>query len=137
VIYLIAGIGGGHFRRSLLPRGGEWSPRLLWRDLLAHLRGVIPPAHGGPPYGLLQKYSYSVIVFVALPVMVLSGLTMSPTVVAAWPVLLDLFGGSQSARTIHFFVFALVVLFLFAHVAMVLLSGFGRQLRAMTLGGPR
>jgi len=75
------------------------------------------------------------VALLALPLMLLTGLTMSPAVTAAWPWLLDLFGGSQSARTIHFFTFALLLLFLIAHVAMVAATGFARQLKAMTLGG--
>ena len=59
---------------------------------------------------------------------------MAPAITAAWPFLLDLFGGYQSARTIHFFCFAILVLFLLVHVAMVLMTGAGRQLRAMILG---
>ena len=89
---------------------------------------------GGPPYGLLQKLSYCAVVLIALPFMVLTGLTMSPAVTAAYPGLLDLFGGSQSARTIHFFVFVALVLFLVIHIVMVALSGFARQMRAMTIG---
>ena len=59
---------------------------------------------------------------------------MSPAVTAAYPILLDVFGGYQSARTIHFFAFAALLLFLVVHVAMVVLTGFRRQLRAMILG---
>ena len=66
--------------------------------------------------------------------MVITGLTMSPAVSAAYPMLLDLFGGYQSARTLHFFGFAALILFLVVHVAMVVLTGFRRQLRAMILG---
>ena len=66
--------------------------------------------------------------------MVLTGLAMSPAVTAAYPGLLDMFGGSQSARTIHFFVFVAVAFFLIVHVVMVALTGFRRQMRAMTLG---
>ena len=58
----------------------------------------------------------------------------TPAVTAAYPVLLDIFGGSQSARTIHFFAFAALVLFLVVHVAMVVLTGFKRQMHAMILG---
>jgi len=94
----------------------------------------MPPAPGGPPYGLLQKLTYAGVVFVLLPLMVLTGLTMSPAVTAAYPVLLDLFGGSQSARTIHFFLFAGLVIFLIVHVVMVVLTGFMRHMRAMTFG---
>ena len=134
LIYLIAGVATRHLWRHLVPRRRDLTPRLLWLDVLTHLRRAVA-AHTGPPYGLLQKLSYAGVVFVALPLMVLTGLTMSPAVTAACPALLDLFGGSQSARTIHFFVFALLVLFAIVHVAMVLLTGFRRQMRAMTLGG--
>jgi thiosulfate reductase cytochrome b subunit len=73
-------------------------------------------------------------VFVVLPLTALTGLTMSPAVTAAFPFLLSLFGGLQSARTIHFALWCALVLFVMAHVLMVVLSGFTRQLRAMTIG---
>jgi thiosulfate reductase cytochrome b subunit len=132
--YVTAGFVTGHLRRDLLPHAGELTPQSLWRDLMAHLRLHIRPARGGPPYGLLQKCTYSGVVLIALPVMMLTGLTMSPAITAAYPVLLDLFAGSQSARTIHFFLFALLMVFLFVHVLMVFKSGFKRQMRAMTVG---
>jgi thiosulfate reductase cytochrome b subunit len=94
-----------------------------------------PISAPGPPYGILQKLTYTVVILVAVPLMVLTGLTMAPAVTAAYPGLLDVFGGSQSARTIHFFVFAALVLFLIVHLVMVVLTGFRRQMRAMTLGG--
>jgi thiosulfate reductase cytochrome b subunit len=134
LIYLAAGLIGGHLRRHLVPRVSELSPRLLWQDVVTHLHVPMPRAPGGPPYGLLQKLSYFGVVFVALPLMVVTGLTMAPAVTVAYPVLLDVFGGSQSARTIHFFAFAALVLFLVVHVAMVVLTGFRRQMRAMILG---
>jgi thiosulfate reductase cytochrome b subunit len=83
---------------------------------------------------LLQKLAYTIVMFVVLPLMVATGLTMSPAVTASYPILLDVFGGYQSARTIHFFAFTVLVLFLIVHVAMVIATGFGRQLRAMTWG---
>jgi thiosulfate reductase cytochrome b subunit len=88
----------------------------------------------GPPYGLLQKLAYTSVMLIILPLMVATGLTMSPAVTASYPFLLDVFGGYQTARTLHFFGFAALVLFLLVHVAMVIATGFGRQLRAMTLG---
>jgi thiosulfate reductase cytochrome b subunit len=132
--YVLAGILSGHVRRDLLPHGPELTPRRLWQDLTRHARFEIQPAKGGPPYGVLQKYAYLGVVFLALPMMVLTGLTMSPAVTAAYPVLLGVFGGSQSARTIHFGLFVALILFLIVHVLMVIMSGFKRQLRAMTLG---
>ncbi|HTX23327.1 MAG TPA: cytochrome b/b6 domain-containing protein [Steroidobacteraceae bacterium] len=134
LIYLVVGLASGHLRRHLVPRLRELTPRLLWQDIVAHLRSPMRPARGGPPYKLLQKLTYGAVVLIALPVIVLTGLAMSPAVTAAYPALLDLFGGSQSARTIHFFVFAALVLFLIVHVVMVALSGFARQMRAMTIG---
>ena len=134
-VYVIAGLASGHLRRDLVPRLRDLVPGRLWGDVRNHLRLPLPRAPGGPPYGPLQKLSYAGVVFIALPLMVLTGLTMSPAVTAAYPVLLDLFGGSQSARTIHCFTFAALVAFLVIHVAMVALTGFRRQIRAMTFGG--
>lgn len=133
--YLAAALGSGHLWRDLVPRAAELAPRALWQDLRAHLRHI-PAAHGGPPYNLLQKLSYSVVLLLAAPLMVVSGLAMAPAVNAAYPWLAPLFGGTQSARTVHFAVFALLILFLIVHVVMVALSGFRRQMRAMTVGRP-
>ena len=69
-----------------------------------------------------------------MPLMIVTGFAMAPAISAALPALLDLFGGYQSARTVHFFSFAVILLFLLTHVAMVFVSGFGRQMRAMTWG---
>jgi thiosulfate reductase cytochrome b subunit len=134
LIYLAAGLIGGHLRRHVIPRAGELSPRSLWQDILAHVHLPMPRAAGGPPYGPLQKLAYFGVVVLTLPLILVTGLAMAPAVTAAYPVLLDLFGGSQSARTIHFFAFVALMLFLAVHVAMVVLTGFRRQMRAMTLG---
>jgi thiosulfate reductase cytochrome b subunit len=133
-IYLLTGLLGGHFRAHIWPRIAELAPHLVWREVLDHARLRIPPATGGPQYGLLQKCAYSFVLFIAAPLMVATGVTMSPTVTAAAPMLLDLFGGYQSARTIHFFTFAALLMFTGVHVGMVVKSGFRRQVRAMTVG---
>jgi thiosulfate reductase cytochrome b subunit len=134
ITYLFAGSASGHLWRDIVPRVKQILPRSLWRDIRMHLRLPMPPARGGPPYGPLQKLAYGGVILVALPLMLLTGLAMAPAVTAAYPFLLDLFGGSQSARTIHFFVFAALVLFFLVHVVMVALTGFRRQMRAMTIG---
>ena len=77
----------------------------------------------GADYNTLQKLAYLGVLVVLLPLMVLTGLTMSPAMNAAWPWLLDLFGGRQSARSIHFIVAALLVLFIVVHLVMVVLAG--------------
>jgi thiosulfate reductase cytochrome b subunit len=134
VLYFLAGISGGHFRSHIWPRAKELSAPRVWRELLDHLRLRIPPASGGPSYGLLQKCAYTFVIFLAAPLMVVTGLAMSPALTAALPFLLDLFGGYQSARTIHFFTFVALLLFVLVHVVMVVKSGFRRQIRAMTVG---
>lgn len=133
LIYLAIGLGGGHFRTHLWPRAAELGPGAMWNDLVNHLRAARPRV-GGPQYGLLQKCAYSVVVFVAAPLMGVTGLAMSPAVSAAVPFLPRLFGGYQSARTVHFFTFIALGLFVLVHVAMVARTGFRRQLRAMTIG---
>ena len=133
-IFAALSLATGHLRRDLLPKNEELAPKGFWQDVREHLALRITPAKGGPPYGILQKLAYLGVVFAALPVMTLTGLSMSPAVAAAWPWLPSLFGGTQSARTIHFLFLCLIALFLAAHLLMVVLSGFGRQVRAMTLG---
>jgi thiosulfate reductase cytochrome b subunit len=133
-VYLLIGLFAGHFRSHVWPRTGELTPGVFWRDLVDHLHLRIPPAAGGPQYGLLQKGAYSAVVFVALPLMAMTGLAMSPAVSAAYPFLVRLFGGFQSARTVHFITFVGLLLFVFVHVGMVIKSGFRRQIRAMTVG---
>src|SRR5690606_8207152 len=85
-------------------------------------------------YNVLQKLAYLVVIAGLLPLMVLTGLTMSPGVDAAFPVLLDIFGGRQSARALHFISASLLVLFFLVHVAMVVLSGPWNNMRSMVTG---
>lgn len=134
LLYVLAGFITGHVGRNLLPGASDLTPGALWQDARKYRRLKIGSAGSGPPYGLLQKLTYTGVVFFALPLMLLTGLTMAPAVTAAYPWLLDLFGGYQSARTVHFFGFAILVLFLIIHVAMVVITGFRRQLRGMLLG---
>ena len=134
VAYVLVGVIAGHFRHHFLGGREALSVPALWRYLREHLRGFVPLPTGGPDYGPLQRASYADVVFLVAPLLVLTGLTMSPAVAAAAPVLLDLVGGHQSARTLHFAAFAVLMLFFVAHVVMVMRSGLGRQVRAMTVG---
>ncbi|MBL0740760.1 cytochrome b/b6 domain-containing protein [Chryseolinea lacunae] len=132
VVYLVAGLFTGHFKNRLWPQSGEFSPRLFWRDVVAHLRMNMFTAQAN--YNPLQKAAYLGVIFVLMPVIVLTGLTMSPAITAAYPFLLKMFFGAQSARTIHFFASVFLELFLLVHVAMVIRSGFKQHMRAMTIG---
>jgi thiosulfate reductase cytochrome b subunit len=85
-------------------------------------------------YNILQKLSYLGVIFGLLPLLVLTGLTMSPAMNAAWPWLLDLFGGRQSARSIHFIAAMLIALFILVHLVMVVLAGPFNEVRSMITG---
>jgi thiosulfate reductase cytochrome b subunit len=130
LFYLLAGIFTGHFKQRLSPRTRDFSSRLWVTDFASHFRKVPFAAEGR--YGLLQKYTYMGVIFLLLPLAVMTGLTMSPAITAAYPFLLNMFAGAQSARTIHFFASLALVLFLVVHVVMVIRSGFKQQMRAMT-----
>lgn len=130
--YLAAGLAGGRLPRVLLPSPGMLEPRAILADLAAHLTLRLPPPEHG--YNLLQRLAYVAAAWIALPVMVISGLAMSPAVHAAWPWTGDLFGGRQSARSAHFLGATFLALFLAVHLAMLLLHQPLRRLRLMTLG---
>lgn len=134
VVYLISGLFTRHFRKHIWLKRNEFSLKLFWKDLLSHLRMQIPPTTGGPQYGILQKFTYMVVIFLIFPLAIMTGLTMSPAVTAAYPFLLKIFWGAQSARTLHFFTSVSLVLFLLVHVIMIIKSGFKDQILFMTLG---
>ncbi|MER0238096.1 cytochrome b/b6 domain-containing protein [Fulvimarina sp. MAC8] len=127
-LWFIGGLFSGHVR-NLLPKIGDLKG--LPRDILNHLRFRF---HKSENYNTLQKLSYAGVLFVALPVMILTGLTMSPGMDAFAPILLDIFGGRQTARTIHFGVMLALILFFAIHILMVLLAGPLNELRSMTTG---
>jgi thiosulfate reductase cytochrome b subunit len=132
--YLALGLATRHLTRDLSPRADDLRLSRLSAELKAYLRLPLPRAPGGPPYKPLQKIAYAAVAMLALPLMVLSGLGMSPAVAVAWPWIQGMFGGSQSARSVHFLILCILTIFLVAHLIMAALTGFGRQIRAMTLG---
>lgn len=133
-LYMLWTALGGHLRKDLHVRRHEWSPRHIWRDIKEHARLRFPKGEAAARYGILQKLSYIGVIFVLLPLMIFTGLTMSPGMNTAWPWLLDIFGGRQSARSIHFIAAWLLVLFFLVHVAMVLLAGPVNEVRSMVTG---
>ena len=134
MLYFLMGIVSGHFKNNIRPKIKELSLRVIWQDMFNHLRMQIPLATGGPQYGILQKLSYTIIIFIVFPLAIITGLTMSPAITATYPFLLDVFGGYQSARTIHFFTSVTLELFLSVHLLMIILSGLRQQIRYMTIG---
>ncbi|TLF52288.1 hypothetical protein FEI13_05320 [Halomonas urmiana] len=132
VAYLIYLVASGQLRRRLLPRCDEWSR--LGHVVVEHLRLRFPRGEEARHYNLLQKLAYLLVLFGLAPLVVLTGLTMSPTMDAAWPWLLDVFGGRQSARTLHFLAAAALLAFFVVHLLLVLVSGVGNNLRSMITG---
>jgi thiosulfate reductase cytochrome b subunit len=133
-IYLLFGLFSGHFRRDLAPSGDQLRPRHIATDIWNHLRLRRPRGEAARRYNVLQKFTYLAVIFLLLPTILASGLTMSPAVTAAFPFLFDLFGGRQSARTIHFVCANLLLLFVLVHVVEVLLSGAFNLMRSMITG---
>jgi thiosulfate reductase cytochrome b subunit len=116
----------GHFGRNLLPTRVD----LSWQGFSAALAGK----KDASSYNVLQGLTYLLVVFVLFPLIIWTGLAMSPAIASAFPVAVTILGGQQSARTIHFFVTVLLVLFLLVHVVMVWRSGFRNRMRAMITG---
>ena len=134
LVYMIVSLLNRHAQRDLAPRLAELRPGALWHDIKQHARLRLPTGEAALRYNVLQKLSYFGVIFILLPVVILTGLTMSPGMDAAWPWLLDLFGGRQSARSIHFIVAFMLVLFFLVHLAMVVLAGPVNEVRSMLTG---
>lgn len=134
LLYGLVSLLRGHLKRDLLPSSKELHPRHLWHEVLEHARLRFPKGEAARCYNVIQKLSYLSVIVILLPLMVLTGLSMSPSIDAAFPILLDLFGGRQSARTIHFITASLLVVFVLVHVLMVVLSGFWNNMRSMITG---
>jgi thiosulfate reductase cytochrome b subunit len=132
--YYLFGLINGHLRRDLAPTRDQLRPRAILADVVDHLRLKFPKGEAARHYNPLQKLAYVGVVAGLLPVMILTGLTMSPGMDALLPWLVDLFGGRQSARTIHFIAATLLLLFVLVHLAMVLLAGPINGVRAMITG---
>jgi thiosulfate reductase cytochrome b subunit len=133
-VYLLGGLLSRHFRRDLLPTKAELAPAHLAQEVVDHAKLHFPKGEAARRYNVLQKLTYMGVAFVLLPLMVLTGLTMSPGLDSAFHFLLDVFGGRPSARSLHFICASLLVAFVVVHVVMVLVSGVWNNLRSMVTG---
>jgi thiosulfate reductase cytochrome b subunit len=132
LFYLIYSFAGGHVWSDLVPSARQM--RHIGRTTWNHLLLRFPHGEAAKRYNVLQKLSYLAILLVVVPLLVLSGLTMSPGMDATVPFLADLLGGRQTARTIHFLCAFTLVAFVIVHVVMVLVSGFWNNMRSMITG---
>ncbi len=134
LVYGFYGVASGHFRKNLVPERRDWNWR-AYRERIAKYVHREPPDRGEEnSYNVLQRTAYAVVIFILFPLIIWTGLAMSPTFTAAFPWTAALLGGRQSARTIHFFVSWLLLFFLIVHVTMVAVSGFWRRMRGMITG---
>jgi thiosulfate reductase cytochrome b subunit len=134
LIYGIAGFWSGHFRRDLVPGRGQrtWN---AFRGVMAKtFRRGPPDAAEARSYNVVQRTTYLIVIFVLFPLVIWTGLAMSPAFTAAFPWTVIALGGRQSARTLHFFISGALLLFVVVHVAMVYLAGFKSRMRAMIMG---
>lgn len=131
----IAMLANRHFARDIATSRREWSPRAIAADVRAHLRFDFD--HGGGKYNFLQKLSYGLVLGVLLPGMVLTGIAISPGMGPSFGWLVEVLGGRQSARSLHFLFAWALFAFTLVHVVLVLLTGPLRQIGAMITGGER
>jgi thiosulfate reductase cytochrome b subunit len=132
--YYLCSLLTGHLRKDLAPTREDIRPRNIWRSIVDHIRLRHPVGEEARRYNILQKFAYLAVILVLLPAMILSGLAMSPGMDAAWPWLIQLFGGRASARSIHFITANLIVLFVIVHIVEVFLAGVWNELRSMITG---
>jgi thiosulfate reductase cytochrome b subunit len=135
-LYVIWGAASGHFRKDLWPDAGDRSVQAFSRALVRHLRFARPVAAEAWSYNLVQRLTYILVIFVLFPLVIWTGLAMSPAFVSAVPSTVTILGGRQSARTLHFLVSVSLVAFLVVHVAMVGFAGFGTRVMSMITGAP-
>jgi thiosulfate reductase cytochrome b subunit len=130
ILYVAWGMAAGHFRRNIVP--GPQS--VSWSVVAAHLRLRRPRPDEAWTYNPVQRIAYLIVIFILFPLVIWTGLAMSPGFVSAAPAVVTLLGGQQSARTLHFFVSVALALFALLHIAMVILAGFRSRVRAMITG---
>jgi thiosulfate reductase cytochrome b subunit len=134
LLYVIHGMVTRHFREHLVPTKADLTWRSISRVASNHVRLQRPSQEDALTYNVLQRLTYLVVVFILFPLMIWTGLAMSPAITSVVPALVDALGGQQSARTIHFVAACALVLFLVVHVGMVCAAGFEARMRTMITG---
>jgi thiosulfate reductase cytochrome b subunit len=132
LLYVGYSVASHHFSRDLAPTRTDW--RSIGRSILDHLRFRHPHGEASKHYNVLQKLTYMTVTFGLLPFLILMGLAMSPRMDSLFPGWIDLVGGRQSARTLHFLAASLLLLFVFIHVFEVIISGLWNNVRSMLTG---
>jgi thiosulfate reductase cytochrome b subunit len=134
LVYAVAGLSTAHFRKNLFPPPADRSWRAVRDVFTRYLRRAPPDEVESYSYNVVQRISYLSVIFVLFPLVIWTGLALSPAFDSAVPAAVNLLGGRQSARTLHFFVSGLLVAFLIVHITMIVLAGFWSRMRAMITG---
>jgi thiosulfate reductase cytochrome b subunit len=134
LLYLVSGFASRHFRKNLMPARADLKWHSVRQELVSHLRFQRLSGESATSYNVLQRITYLGVICVLFPLILWTGLAMSPAVTSVFPVLVTALGGHQCARTIHFFGSIALVLFVLVHVAMVGRAGFRRRVGAMITG---
>lgn len=134
LLYMLWSLFNRHVGRDLSIGRDYIRPRHLWREIRDHARLRFPTGNAALRYNILQKISYVGVIFILLPLLIFTGLSMSPGMNAAWPWLIDMFGGRQSARSVHFIAAGLLIAFFLVHILMVVLAGPINEIRSMITG---
>jgi len=134
LLYLIWSLANGHLRRDIHITAREWRPSHILHHIGQHVRLRFPTGAAALRYNVLQKLAYASVLFVLLPLIIVTGLAMSPGMDARWSWLTILWGGRQSARSVHFLCAFGLVAFFVVHIVMVVLAGPFNEVRSMITG---
>ena len=132
IAYVLYALFSGHLNRDLLPTRDEL--RKIGRSIQDHLRFRHPTGAAAKRYNVLQNLAYLAVIFGLLPLVIVAGMAMSPRLDAVFPGWVELLGGRQSARTLHFLAATGLLLFVLVHLFEVAISGAWNQIRSMVTG---
>ncbi len=132
--HMVTSLINRHFQRDLTLRRGELAPGHLWEDIKHHAQLKFPTGAAALQYNTLQKIAYIVVVFVMIPLLILTGMCLSPGLSALTGWAIDLFGGRSTARSIHFLLASGIGLFIVGHLILVVLAGPYNEVRSMITG---
>ena len=134
IAYFVGGFVTRHFFKDLLPAKADLKGSRIMRVMSDHLRWKRTAEDEAWTYNVVQRLIYLGVVFALFPAILWTGLAMSPGLMSVFPVMVTILGGHQSARTLHFILVSLLLLFLIVHIAMLFLVGFASHVRAMITG---
>jgi thiosulfate reductase cytochrome b subunit len=137
LVYVVSGLFTRHFQNNLVPGKEQRSAREVLRVMWNHLRLRRPGAQEEESYNVLQRLSYLFVVFAVTPLMIWTGMAMSPAITSVFPFFVTSLGGHQTARTLHFFAAVFLTLFLLVHIGMVIFAGLMPRMRAMITGNSK